>query len=93
MHQEEGENIYVSSILPHGAAACCGMIQKDDELLSVDDHIIKPDDELAEVFDFCSSYFSRHMRAFGIAQSCWPSGYLYALIDDFFPDPCVDTRT
>jgi hypothetical protein len=58
VQQEDGENIYVSSILPHGAAACCGMIQNDDELLSVDDHIVQPDDDLAEV---CARFITFEM--------------------------------
>ncbi len=49
VHQEEGENIYVSKILPSGAAAMCGMIQIDDELISIDEHVIRPDDELTKV--------------------------------------------
>ena len=49
VQQEEGELIYVSKILPSGAAASCGMICIDDELLSVDNHTIEPDDDLAKV--------------------------------------------
>ena len=49
VHQEEGENIYVSKILPSGAAAMCGMIRVDDELISIDEHVIRPDDELTKV--------------------------------------------
>ena len=49
VHQEKGQDMYVSRIVPNGAAAMCGMIRVDDELISIDDHLLRPEDDLTKV--------------------------------------------
>ncbi len=49
VHQEEGQDMYVSRIVPNGAAAMCGMIRVDDELISIDDHFLRPEYDLTTV--------------------------------------------